>query len=60
MAERMINIVGIDSVHHSVRSSKLRATMWAGPVNFSVGKGQRILRRTMLDGGSLVSSVRNA
>ena len=39
MAERMINMVGIDSVHRSVRSSKLRATTWVGPINFGVGTG---------------------
>ena len=39
MAERMINMDGIDSVHRSVRSSKLRATTWVGPINFGVGTG---------------------
>jgi hypothetical protein len=39
MAQRMINMVGVDSVHGSVRSSKLRATTRAGPINFGVGIG---------------------
>ena len=39
MAQRMINMVGVNSVHGSVWSSKLRATTWAGPVNFGVGTG---------------------
>ena len=40
MAERMINMVGIDSVHGSVRSRKLRATTWARPINFGVCTGR--------------------
>jgi hypothetical protein len=40
MAQRMINMVGVDSVHGSVRSSKLRATTRAGPINFGVGTGR--------------------
>ena len=39
MGQRMINMVGVDFVHGSVRSSKLRATTWVGPVNFGVGTG---------------------
>ena len=39
MAQRMINMVGVNSVHGSVRSSKLRAATWAGPVNFGVSTG---------------------
>jgi hypothetical protein len=39
MAQRMINMVGVDSVHGPFQSSKLRATTWARPVNFGVGTG---------------------
>jgi hypothetical protein len=36
VAQRMTNVVGVDSVHDSIRLSKLRAT-WATPVNTSMG-----------------------
>ena len=37
MAQRMINMVGVDSVHGFVRSNNLQATTWARPINFDVG-----------------------
>jgi hypothetical protein len=39
VARRMINVVGANSIHGSVRSSKLRATTWARPLNYGIGTG---------------------
>ena len=36
VAQRMTNIVGADSVHDFVRSSKLQAITWAWPLNFGL------------------------
>ena len=56
----MTNFVGVDSVHSSVRSSKLQATTWARPVNFGISTEARarwILRRTKLNRGALASGL---
>jgi hypothetical protein len=37
MAQRMINMVGVDSIHDSVRSSKLRATSFGMTNKFWCG-----------------------
>jgi hypothetical protein len=35
MTQRMINVVGVDSIHGSIQSNKL----WATPVYFGLGTG---------------------
>ena len=37
VTRRMTNIVGVDFVHDSVRSSKLRVTTRVGTIDFGVG-----------------------
>ena len=39
VARRLTNVVGVDSVHGSIRLSKLWATTWATPVNSGMGTG---------------------
>jgi hypothetical protein len=59
MAQRMSTVVGVDSLHGSIRSSKLQ-TMWARLVNSHLGigtwaKDNGFLRRTELNRGALAS-----
>ena len=35
--QRMINVIGDNSVHGSVRTSKLQATTWTRPINYGLG-----------------------